>query len=103
MYVISEAYQTCVFTQISSGSAQSHQYISIQMENEPIMISVALDEELEARQAKKLRKWVNEAWRKRNTQGECITLYKELVNEKKQSLEYLFHIPGVAKSRTHYV
>ncbi|KAK9730252.1 hypothetical protein QE152_g15388 [Popillia japonica] len=41
-------------------------------------IAVILDEEEEERRTKK-RKWVHEAWRKREREGELVTLYKELI------------------------
>lgn len=45
------------------------------------MIAIILDEEEEAEQKVKKRKWVHEAWQKRETEGEFATLYKELTDD----------------------
>ncbi|KAK9747085.1 hypothetical protein QE152_g5610 [Popillia japonica] len=41
-------------------------------------VAVILDEEEEEQRTKK-QKWVHEAWRKREREGEIDTLYKELI------------------------
>jgi hypothetical protein len=48
-------------------------------ENELLMISLILDEEEE--KAVKKRMWVHKAWKKRQTEGEFSTLYKELMDD----------------------
>ena len=45
------------------------------------MIAIILDEEEEVEQKVKKRKWVHEAWKKRETEGEFATLYKKLIND----------------------
>lgn len=51
------------------------------------IIAIALDEEEEENQRKK-RKWVHKAWMKRESEGEFITLYKELVDDEAKFFEY---------------
>ncbi|XP_076056693.1 uncharacterized protein LOC143034476 isoform X2 [Oratosquilla oratoria] len=45
------------------------------------MIAIILDEEEEVEQQMKKGKWVHEAWKKRETEGEFATLYKELIGD----------------------
>lgn len=51
-------------------------------DEELAIIAICLDaeEEAEASQAKR-RKWVHVAWKKRDTEGEYATLYKELLHD----------------------
>lgn len=50
------------------------------------MISIILDEE-ESNKTKK-RKWVHESWKKRESEGEFVTLYKELMEDGRKFFEY---------------
>ena len=52
------------------------------------MIAIILDEEEEAEQKVKRRKWVHEAWQKRETEGEFATLYKELIDDETKFFHY---------------
>ncbi|XP_071054469.1 uncharacterized protein [Onthophagus taurus] len=57
-------------------------------DTELAIVAIILDdEEQELHQAKK-RKWVHEAWKKRGTEGEFATLYKELVDDATKFFEY---------------
>ena len=47
--------------------------------NDLAVVALILDEE-EEKQQKKKRKWVHEAWKKRE-EGEFITLFKELIDD----------------------
>ncbi|KAB0802472.1 hypothetical protein PPYR_04658 [Photinus pyralis] len=81
-------------------------------DRELAMIAVILDEE-ETHHTKK-RKWVHEAWRKRETEGEFATLYKELMHDETKFFEYFrmseecFNIllskigPQLKKQDTHW-
>lgn len=51
------------------------------------MIAIILDEE-EANETKKKRKWVHEAWKKRESEEEFTTLYKELIEDGRKFFEY---------------
>lgn len=55
-------------------------------ENDLLMIALVLDEE--EKQLVKKRKWVHQAWKKRNTEGEFATLYKELMDDGAKFYEY---------------
>ncbi|CAH1958225.1 unnamed protein product [Acanthoscelides obtectus] len=54
-------------------------------EDELAIIALILDEEEETRRK---RKWVHQAWKKRGTEGEFATLYKELVDDGTKFFEY---------------
>lgn len=56
-------------------------------ENDLAVIALILDEE-EEKQLKKKRKWVHEAWKKREIEGEFNTLYKELVDDQTKFVQY---------------
>lgn len=49
-------------------------------DEELCIIAITLDEETEQLNPKK-RKWVHEAWQKRDSEGEFLTLYKELIED----------------------
>lgn len=51
------------------------------------MIALVLDEEQEEPERKK-RKWVHQAWQKRETEGEFATLCKELIEDERKCWEY---------------
>ncbi|VVC87115.1 unnamed protein product [Leptidea sinapis] len=51
------------------------------------MIAIALDEEEEENREKK-RKWVHEAWKLRESEGEFVALYKELIKDERKYFEY---------------
>ncbi|VVC95714.1 unnamed protein product [Leptidea sinapis] len=51
------------------------------------MIAIALDEEEEENRRKK-RKWVHEAWKLRESEGEFVRLYKELIKDERKYFEY---------------
>lgn len=57
-------------------------------ENELLMIALILDEEEEEEVVKKKRLWVHQAWKKRPTEGEFSTLYKELMDDGTKFFEY---------------
>lgn len=52
------------------------------------MIAIILDEEEEELNQVKRRKWVHEAWKKRGSEGEFATLYKELIDDGTKFFEY---------------
>lgn len=52
------------------------------------MIAIILDEEEEAEHKLKKRKWVHEAWKKRESEGEFATLYKELIDDGTKFFQY---------------
>jgi len=65
--------------------------------NKNILIAIALlldEEELKSAvtqttaSRKRRRFWVHEAWKKRGTEGEFNTLYKELVDDERKFYEY---------------
>lgn len=56
-------------------------------ENDLLMIALILDEEEEEKAVKK-RMWVHKAWKKRPTEGEFSTLYKELMDDGTKFFEY---------------
>lgn len=56
-------------------------------EEDLIVMSLILDEEEQINKQKK-RKWVHEAWRKREVEGEFHTLYKELLDDQTKFFEY---------------
>lgn len=58
-------------------------------DEELLQIALVLDEEMEEQvgQVEK-RHWVHPAWKKRGTEGEFITLYKELVDDATKFYEY---------------
>ena len=45
------------------------------------MIAIILDEEEHKEHDVKKKKWVHEAWKKRESEGEFATLYKEHVDD----------------------
>jgi len=49
-------------------------------DEELVIIAIILDEETDEKdKTPKRRKWVHEAWQKRSSEGEFLTLYKELI------------------------
>lgn len=56
------------------------------MDDELATIAIILDKE-DMNQAKK-RKWVHEAWKKRESEGKFATLYKELMDDQRKFFEY---------------
>ncbi|KAL4084999.1 hypothetical protein QTP88_027849 [Uroleucon formosanum] len=57
------------------------------VKNDLLMIALILDEEEEEKAVKK-RMWVHKAWKKRPTEGEFSTLYKELMDDGTKFFEY---------------
>lgn len=55
---------------------------------ELVIIAIALNKGEQENQIKEKRKWVHNAWMKRESEGEYITLYKELVDNEKTFFEY---------------
>lgn len=57
---------------------------------ELVAIAIALDEEvLERRIEARKRRWgVHPAWRKRDSEGEFVTLYKELIDDESKFYGY---------------
>lgn len=47
-------------------------------DEELCILAIILDVEIEQSNLKK-RKWVHEAWKNRDSEGEFLTLYKELI------------------------
>ncbi|EFN64842.1 hypothetical protein EAG_03612 [Camponotus floridanus] len=56
-------------------------------DDELAMIAIILDEE-EANEKTQKRKWVHKAWKKRESEGEYVTLYKELIEDGRKFFEY---------------
>lgn len=52
------------------------------------MIALILDEEEEEEVVKKKRIWVHQVWKKKSTEGEFSTLYKELMDDGTKFFEY---------------
>lgn len=50
------------------------------------MIAIILDEEEE--HSTNTRLWIHEAWKKRETEGEFATLYKELIDDETKFVQY---------------
>ncbi|KAF2884799.1 hypothetical protein ILUMI_21406 [Ignelater luminosus] len=57
--------------------------MSLFTNEEMAIMAIALDEDEEDQRKVKKRKWVHEAWQKRETEGEFHTLYKELLNDQR--------------------
>ena len=57
-------------------------------DKELAMIAIILDEEEEEVRQVKKRKWVHEAWKKRESEGEFATLYRELIDDETTFSEY---------------
>jgi len=59
-------------------------------DEELCIIAIILDEETEQEEKKtpKRRKWVHEAWQKRDSEGEFLTLYKELIEDGTKFYQY---------------
>ena len=55
------------------------------------MIVIILDEEEEVQKVKK-RKWVHETWKKRGTEEEFATLYKELIDDETKFFPVLHNV-----------
>jgi hypothetical protein len=56
-------------------------------DEELCIVAIILDEETELLNPKK-RKWVHEAWQKRESEGEFLTLYKELIEDETKFYQY---------------
>lgn len=67
-------------------------------DEELAIIAIALDDEGKDQRIVKRRKWVHNAWKKRETEGEFVTLFKELVDDECKFFKYFrmsqnsFHI-----------
>lgn len=57
-----------------------------------IIAAIALDEEAGLLKRKKRRFWVHEILKKRNIEGEFITLYRELIDDDTKFFQY-FRMP----------
>ncbi|KAF2895018.1 hypothetical protein ILUMI_11156 [Ignelater luminosus] len=57
--------------------------MSLFTNEETAIIAIALDEDEDQRKVKQ-RKWVHEAWQKRETEGEFHTLYKKHLNDQRK-------------------
>jgi len=57
-------------------------------DEELCIIAIILDEETEEEKTPKRRKWVHEAWKKRDSEGEILTLYKKLIEDGTKFYQY---------------
>lgn len=57
-------------------------------DEELCIIAIILDEETEEEKTPKRRKWVHEAWQKKDSEGEFLTLYKELIEDGTKFYQY---------------
>ncbi|KAF2887858.1 hypothetical protein ILUMI_18315 [Ignelater luminosus] len=60
--------------------------MSLFTNEEMAIIAIALDEDEEDQCKVKKRKWVHEAWQKRETEAKFHTLYKKLLNDQRKTL-----------------